>query len=173
MQEGLAAQFAADGLAPEDVAYQRSGDLRYVGQGYELRVPMGDGPVDAASLKAIFKAFEDIHTAEYGHVFQDNPIEIVNIRVTGIGSMPKIDLPAQESGGSLDDARLGEAQSFFRVDGALTAMATPLYAREKLPVGQVVEGPAIIIQKDTTTVIPPGAGATAEAGGNLLVQTGA
>ena len=173
MRAALAAQFKADGLADGAVSYQRSGDLRYVGQGYELRVPVSDGPVDADCLADVFKAFEDIHTTEYGHVFEDNPIEIVNIRVTGVGQMPKIELPTQSRRGALRDAALDEAQCFFRRDGELQAMATPLYDRDKLPMDQPLEGPAIVLQKDTTTVIPPGARATAQAGGNLLIETGA
>ena len=173
MHDNLAAQFKADGLDEREVDYQRSGDLRYVGQGYELRVPVANGPVDAACLAALFKAFEEIHTTEYGHVFEDSPIEIVNIRVTGIGQMPKIELPTQTQGGDLKDAMLDESRCLFRLDGELQAMATPLYEREKLPIEQVIEGPAIIVQKDTTTVIPPGARAQAQAGGNLLVETGA
>jgi N-methylhydantoinase A/oxoprolinase/acetone carboxylase beta subunit len=173
MRDGLAAQFKTDGLDEGAVTYQRSGDLRYVGQGYELRVPVADGPVDEASLADIFKAFEDIHTTEYGHVFEDNPIEIVNIRVTGIGLMPKIALPVLPQGGDLKDALLDEAKCHFRLDGELQAVTTPLYERDKLPVGQAFEGPAIVLQKDTTTVIPPGAQATAQAGGNLLIETGA
>ena len=172
MQTGLVDQFKADGLEAGAVTYQRSGDLRYVGQGYELRVPVADGPVDDASLANIFKAFENIHTAEYGHVFEDNPIEIVNIRVTGVGQMPKIELPIQSPGGKLDDALLEEAQCYFRLDGEQQIMATPLYERDKLPVDQTFKGPAIVLQKDTTTVIPPGAKATAQAGGNLLIETG-
>ncbi len=172
MQAGLVDQFKADGLEAGAVTYQRSGDLRYVGQGYELRVPVADGPVDDASLANIFKAFENIHTAEYGHVFEDNPIEIVNIRVTGVGQMPKIELPTQSPGGKLDDALLEEAQCYFRLDGEQQIMATPLYERDKLPVDQTFKGPAIVLQKDTTTVIPPGAKATAQAGGNLLIETG-
>ncbi len=173
MRDGLAAQFKTDGLDEGAVAYQRSGDLRYVGQGYELRVPVADGPVDAACLANIFKAFEDIHTTEYGHVFEDNPIEIVNIRVTGIGQMPKIALPTLAQGGDLKDALLDEAQCHFRLEGELRAVTTPLYERDKLPIGQAFEGPAIVLQKDTTTVIPPGARATAQTGGNLLIETGA
>ncbi len=173
MRAGLATQFKVDGLDEDAVAYQRSGDLRYVGQGYELRVPVADGPVDAACLADIFKSFEEVHTLEYGHVFEDNPIEIVNIRVTGIGQMPKIELPSLTVGGDLKDAALDQAQCHFRQDGELQAMATPLYERDKLPIDQTIEGPAIILQKDTTTVIPPGARATAQAGGNLLIETGA
>ncbi len=173
MRAGLAALFKTDGLDEGTVEYQRSGDLRYVGQGYELRVPVADGAVDETSLADIFKAFEAIHTTEYGHVFADNPIEIVNIRITGIGQMPKVASPTLPQGGSLQDARLDEARCYFRLDGELQAAATPLYEREKLPIDEVFEGPAIVLQKDTTTVIPPGARATAQAGGNLLIETGA
>ncbi|MDP7547750.1 MAG: hydantoinase/oxoprolinase family protein, partial [Alphaproteobacteria bacterium] len=173
MRDTLATQFKADGLESSTVAYQRSGDLRYVGQGYELRVPVADGPVDEQCLSDIFRAFEEIHTTEYGHVFADNPIEIVNIRVTGIGQMPKIGLPSLPQGGDLKDALLDEVQCYFRQDGELQALATPLYARDKLPIDQVFEGPAIVLQKDTTTVIPPGARAQTQAGGNLSIETGA
>jgi N-methylhydantoinase A/oxoprolinase/acetone carboxylase beta subunit len=173
MRDGMAAQFKVDGLDEGAVEYLRSGDLRYVGQGYELRVPVADGPVDAASLKDIFKAFEAIHRTEYGHVFEDSAIEIVNIRITGIGQMPKIELPRLSQGGDLTDAALDVTQCHFRQDGELQTMATPLYERDKLPVDKIVEGPAIILQKDTTTIIPPGARATAQAEGNLLIETGA
>ena len=172
MQAGLVDQFKADGLDAGAVTYQRSGDLRYVGQGYELRVPVGDGPIDEASLADIFRAFEKIHTTEYGHVFEDNPIEIVNIRVTGIGQMPKIELPTHAPGGKIHEALLENTQCYFRLDGEQQVMMTPLYARDKLPVDQAFEGPAIVLQKDTTTVIPPGAKATAQTGGNLLIETG-
>jgi N-methylhydantoinase A/oxoprolinase/acetone carboxylase beta subunit len=172
MLDALASQFKADGLDESSVAYQRSGDLRYVGQGYELRVPIADGPVDKQCLSRIFRAFEEIHSTEYGHVFADNPIEIVNIRVTGIGQMAKIELPSLPPGGDLNDALLDETQCYFRQDGELRAMATPLYARDKLPIDQVFAGPAIVLQKDTTTVIPPGARAQAQASGNLLIETG-
>ena len=173
MRDGLAAQFKTDGLDDSAVAYQRSGDLRYVGQGYELRVPIADGPVDEACLNDVFRAFEAIHTTEYGHVFEDNAIEIVNIRVTGIGHMPKIELPTLSGGGELKDALLDQANCYFRQGGELQAVITPLYARDKLPIDQIFEGPAIVLQKDTTTVIPPGARARAQAGGNLLIETGA
>ena len=173
MRDGLAAQFKTDGLDDSAIAYQRSGDLRYVGQGYELRVPIADGPINKQCLDDVFRAFEVIHTTEYGHVFADNAIEIVNIRVTGIGHMPKIEMPVLPGGGDLTDAFLDQVNCYFRQGGELLAMATPLYARNKLPIDQVFEGPAIVLQKDTTTVIPPGARAHAQAGGNLLIETGA
>ena len=84
----------------------RAGDLRYVGQGYELRVPFAAGTVDDAAMADVFAAFQDIHRAEYGHVFADSPVEIVNIRLTGVGAMPKIGKLATSNGDSLESAIL-------------------------------------------------------------------
>ena len=171
MQAGLAAQFARDGLAEASIAYGRSGDLRYVGQGYELRVPIADGPVGEATLARLFEDFETLHRSEYGHVFADSPIEIVNIRLTGVGRMPKIALDGGAGTGA--DAAADGVACTFRVDGALAAMDTPLHARERIAPGAVLEGPAIVVQTDSTTVVPPGASARADAGGNLIIATGA
>ena len=73
------------------VKFARGGDLRYVGQGYELKIPFPDGVITKAQLDDIFSRFHETHEREYGHVFSENPIEIVNVRVTGIGSLPKIE----------------------------------------------------------------------------------
>src|SRR5208282_2695820 len=93
MQRDLMRQLAADGLASDDAVFERAGDLRYVGQGYELRVAFSEGKLDRTALAQIFARFAELHRAEYGHVFEESPIEIVNIRVTGIGRMPKIAAP--------------------------------------------------------------------------------
>ena len=177
MQRALAQQFERDGLAGGEVAYTRYGDLRFVGQGYELRVPVADGPLGDATLAQLFDNFQEIHRGEYGHVFADSPIEIVNIRLTGIGRMPKIKLSQTQAvdaaGGNLDNAILETSQCTFRRNGELISLATPLIARDAVPAGIQIEGPAIIIQTDSTTVVPPGARGTADAGGNLIIETGA
>ena len=173
MQAGLAAQFARDGLAEASTAYGRSGDLRYVGQGYELRVPIADGPVGEATLARLFEDFETLHRSEYGHVFADSPIEIVNIRLTGVGRMPKIALDGAAGTGTGADAAAESVACTFRLDGALATMDTPLHARERIAAGAALEGPAIVVQTDSTTVVPPGARARADAGGNLIIATGA
>ena len=168
----LTEQFAVDGLSPRDVDFSRSGDLRYVGQGYELRVPFPPGEVTAATLNGVFEAFHRQHKVEYGHVFADSPLEIVNIRVTGTGRMPKIAKPEPAAGGSLDEALLETRDCVFRVGDDLKTLPTPLYARERLPLDQPFPGPAVILQKDTTTVAPPGTTLTAERGGNLMIRLG-
>jgi N-methylhydantoinase A len=170
MQEELARQLSADGVRPADATFQRAGDLRYAGQGYELRVPFPDTALDRAALAAVFGRFADLHRAEYGHVFPDSPIEVVNIRMTGIGRMAKIAAPRPREGGSLDAALVKTAPCTFRVDGRLEALATPFYRRFALPPDETVTGPAIILQTDSTTVVPPGAIVHADRGGNLILR---
>jgi N-methylhydantoinase A len=169
MHGELTRQLAADGISSGDATFERSGDLRYVGQGYELRVPFPDRQLDEAALSQIFARFADLHRAEYGHVFEESPIEIVNIRVTGIGRMPKIVAPRAATAGSLVDALVKTAHCTFRHNGSLELMATPFYLRSDLPLEQPIVGPAIVLQTDSTTVVPLATNLLAEAGGNLIL----
>jgi N-methylhydantoinase A len=170
MQLELSRQLVADRVADGDMEFARAGDLRYVGQGYELRVPLPDGPLDAAALAAVFQRFGELHRTEYGHVFASSPIEIVNIRVTGIGQMAKIAPPRPMPGGSLAAALVKTAVCAFRFDDHLQQIATPFYQRALLPLGERIAGPAIVLQTDSTTVVPPGATLTADSGGNLILR---
>jgi N-methylhydantoinase A/oxoprolinase/acetone carboxylase beta subunit len=90
MEQSLRRQFAADGIDRTRVTFERFADARYVGQGYELRVAIPDGPVNEGSMQHMVEAFHRQHEAEYGHCFVSSPIELVNIRVTGIGPTQKI-----------------------------------------------------------------------------------
>ncbi len=166
----LMAQYAAAGIPPERVEEQRAGDLRYVGQGYELRVPFPAGTLDEAGLEQVWEAFHALHEREYGHYFAESPIEIVNVRVTGVGRMPKIAEPRAPEGGSLAAAMTGTARSVFRVNGTLEECETAFYRRAKLPTGEPVPGPAIISQTDATTVVPPGWTAQADEAANLILR---
>jgi N-methylhydantoinase A len=121
-------------------------------------------------LSQIFARFAELHRAEYGHVFEESPIEIVNIRVTGIGRMPKIAAPRVATDGSLVEALVKTAHCAFRRNGALEMMATPFYERSNLPLEQPIVGPAIVLQTDSTTVVPPAATLIVEAGGNLILE---
>jgi len=170
MQGELARQLAADGVAAADAAFARSGDLRYVGQGYELRVPFPVGALDPAALHQVFHRFGELHRVEYGHVFEASPIEIVNIRVSGIGHMPKIAPFRPEGGGSLAEALVKTARCAFRRDGSLDKVMTPFYRRALLPLGQRIAGPAIVLQTDSTIVVPPDATLTADESGNLILR---
>ncbi len=169
MEGELQLQLAAAGIQESDMKFVRAGDLRYVGQGYELRVDLPAGEIDANTIEQVWDGFDAVHEKEYGHVFPDNTIEIVNVRLTGIGVMPKIGPPTVTGGRRLEDATVKTGRCLFRVGGALESFDTLFYAREKLPLEQPVNGPAIILQTDTTTVVPPASRFMAHADGNLII----
>ncbi len=163
-------QLRSDGVAEEHITLLHAADARYVGQGYELRVPMASGTHDAEAMSAFTADFNRLHEEEYGHVFPENPIQIVNIRVVAVGEMPKLPaLPAPEST-SLEEARIDEAPVRFTEDGSVVSQPTAFYHREKLPVGETVQGPAVLVQFDSTVVVPPGASAEALPTGDVLVR---
>ena len=172
MTDGLGAQFAGDGIALPTVRFERAADIRYVGQGYELRVEVPAGILDAAALDAVFEAFHRQHEAEYGHCFRDSPIELVNLRLAGVAETPKIARPVPLSGGSREAALVKTGKVLFRIGDSLDAYDTGFYRRDRLPVGETLAGPAIVLQTDSTTVVPPDCTVTAEANGNLIIKVG-
>jgi N-methylhydantoinase A/oxoprolinase/acetone carboxylase beta subunit len=168
--DGLEAELrgllARDRVPDSDVTVIRALDCRYVGQGYELRVTLADGPFTEAALEE----FHRLHEREYGSAYGD-PIEIVNARVTAVGKRPPLqELPVEA--GSFDRALVGESEGHFRVDGQLAALTTRFYDRAQLPLDEHFEGPAVVFHPDTTTVVPPGWSARADRSGNLLLAKG-
>jgi N-methylhydantoinase A len=162
----------ADGVAPERVTIEMSADCRYEGQGYELNIPVGsDGELD--SLATIRERFDRAHEAEFGHNFEDNPVEIVNERVTGYGAMPSSELVVlPEKTAPVDEYVLAREDVQFSVDGETGTYETPFYDRTDLRQGHVVQGPAIVGEKDSTIVIPPDFRGTVREYGDIeLVHT--
>ena len=169
MDASLRTQLAAEGVDSHQATFARSADARYVGQGYELRLPLPPGTLDAASLAAALAQFHTLHAQEYGHSFEHLPIELVNLRLTAIARVPKIGAPTRPAGDSLEKAQLRTAPVTFRVGAALREYPTPLYDRAKLPVGSRIEGPAIVLQVDSTTVVPPGCVSEVHDSGAMII----
>ncbi len=173
MEASLAEQFRADRVPEAQTGFSRTADLRYVGQGYELSVPLPSGILTGSNLAEVWEAFHTAHTAEYGHAFRESPIEIVNLRVTGTGQMPRIPTGRAAPGGSLEAALVRTAPCVFRsAAGTLSTHDTPFYRRTSLPVDVDFTGPAIILQTDSTTVVPPGATARVHESGSILISIG-
>ena len=169
MEAELMARFSDDGIEPSQVTFNRSGDLRYVGQGYELQVPISEGVVGASAMSTVWAKFHDIHAAEYGHAFSNSPIEVVNLRVTAVGNLPKLEQMPPRKGGSLDAALLYKRNSVFRESGVLKTFETSVYRRDTMPIGTPFEGPAILLQKDSATVVPPRATACVHVSGSIII----
>jgi N-methylhydantoinase A len=163
LADQLLERLARDGADREAVAIERYLECRYLGQGYELRVPVGEEGFTDATLDA----FHAAHEAEYGHAFSDQ-VEVVNLRVTATGPRPKLQR-VRVGTGTLEEASIGEASTVWRVDGALESLPTRHLLRERLPLDEEIAGPAILYQRDTTIAVPPGWSARATAGGPLVI----
>ncbi|HJZ61978.1 MAG TPA: hydantoinase/oxoprolinase family protein [Miltoncostaeaceae bacterium] len=163
MASDLRGRLVADGIPDDVIRLTAALDCRYVGQGYELRVPLPALAFDEGA----FAAFRELHAQEYGHAFPD-PVEVVNVRVTAIGQRTKIGrLPV--ASGTLEEALVGEGEGVFRTEDGLAAMTTRHLERALLPIGVDVEGPAVVFQRDTTILVPPGWRACAHESGDLIV----
>jgi N-methylhydantoinase A len=120
-------------------------------------------------METVFAAFHAAHAREYGHAFPGNTVEIVNLHVTGRGAMPRLAPTAAADGGSLESSLVRRTETVFRVDGRLASFETDVRRRDRLPVGVPFAGPAIILQTDTTTVVPPGWQAEVHASGSIIL----
>jgi N-methylhydantoinase A len=145
------------------VAY--AADMRYVGQAYELEVPI-PAPLTAEAVPTVVAAFHAVHERVYGYARAQQPVEFVNFRAVHSYPLPRPMLtPAARATGALREAQVGERPAYFG-----RFVRTAIYERARLPLGARLAGPAIVEQADTTTVIPPGVTALVDPAGNLRLR---
>jgi N-methylhydantoinase A len=187
--DGLAARardaLLREGFAPEDHVFQRTADLRYFGQAFEVRVPVPDGDLNRAALDDVVEAFHAEHRGLYGYDFAGDDaqqVEWVNLRVSGIGPITRPEIRRRDQGlessegpvveeapeaPSRDHGQLSRAVCFDADDGYVD---TPVLWRTDLPPGTSVDGPAVIEEYGSTVPLHPGFTATVDGFGNLLVR---
>jgi N-methylhydantoinase A len=157
-----------EGVAPEEMAFARQIDMRYVGQSYELTINAPAGELSSREITAVVTHFNSEHERAYGHSAEDEPVEFVNLRVTATGMIAKPRLRKIGANGNRPDVALKTHRSvYFAEAGAY--VDCPIFDRYQLNAGAVVIGPAIVEEFDTTTVVHPGYHATVDAFGNLLL----
>ena len=147
-------QLATDDYTGERALVTRFADCRYAGQGYEVRFEAPPGAIDEDWIARAADGFHLAHEREYGHRF-DAEIDIVNVRVVGVGLVPPLDWPEIDAADGPPTATF-EREVVFEIGGRPQPVVTPFYDRTALCAGQSISGPAIIEQYDSTTVIPPG-----------------
>jgi N-methylhydantoinase A/oxoprolinase/acetone carboxylase beta subunit len=170
LEEQAQRQLKEDGIPEDRCLIQRVADCRYAGQGYELRVGCQSGTIDEAWKQRVTGDFHDAHEREYSRRFEGSDVEIPNIRVRGVGLMPALEMPEIEKSEVVaPDALRQERLAWFFVDGELREVPTRFYAREALRAGNRIEGPAVINQYDSTTVVPPGLASEIDRFGNIVI----
>lgn len=165
-------ELAAEGMADAHAQFLRELDLRYTGQGYELRTPLDGLYEDRLTPQSLLKArdrFDERHAQIHGHAAKEKPVEVVSYRLRVRVAVPKYQPVAEPPGTTRNakDAGKGAREVFF--DGKSATIAK-LYERDKLDVGTELFGPAIVEQFDATTVIPPHWSARVDAYRNLVLE---
>jgi N-methylhydantoinase A/oxoprolinase/acetone carboxylase beta subunit len=165
------AQLREDGFETAGTRIIRYADCRYAGQGYELRTPAPVGMVGSAFVAALQDAFHQTHARQYGTNSPDKPVELVTLRVVGVGQVAPI-RPCKLRDGTPappEDADAGTDVVMFDLAGHPKAIPTQRWRRDRLLAGNLLRGPAIVEQMDATTVIPPGLTARVDAHANLVI----
>jgi N-methylhydantoinase A len=155
LQAEAVAQLNSDGIAAADQKFTRIAECRYLGQGFELRVDVPEGPFTAETAAEVARRFFATHRTEYGHAFDDQPVQVVTLRVIGTSSSDTLRLPALEKGGRNNPSEAALYARPTTFDDGQT-IQTPRFDRMKLKAGDTVTGPAVIVQQNSTTIVPPG-----------------
>jgi len=145
----------------------RKASLRYKHQGFELDVEWPGDAVTPETTARALEGFHDLHEQLYTFAQRDTPIEIVTLHVSAVGTLLQPRLTELSSGGSLAEAEIDRATVHFE-EGP---QSVPIYDREKLASGVTFEGPALIVQLDSTTLVNPDQSATVDHFGNLILET--
>jgi len=176
-------ELRAEGMNPADGRFSRELDLRYTGQGYELRTPL-DGlfgeRLTEESLTGVRARFDERHAQIHGHAAKERPVELVSYRLRVRVIVPKyqpVQEPAPPSPRPIETAIKGRRRIHYPLPnpqagegkGGGSANAI-LYERDRLDIGAAISGPAIIEQFDATTVIPPGWSGRVDGYRNLILR---
>ena len=158
-----------DRVPPERQFYQRVAECRYHGQGFELRAEIPEGRLGIGDIGRILESFNAQHRLDYGYAFDDTEVELITVRVIGTDKIEPLRLRPLEraNGASYESAHLYSRQTTFD-DG--TTADTPRYDRGQLKAGHRVAGPAVLIQHNSTVLVPPAYAAEVSEYGSLHVR---
>ena len=168
LEEDAAATLAKDGLAPERIALVREADVRYAGQSMEVRVPAPSGGVDARFLAALIEAFHAAHLKTFGYNYAgQQKVELVNFCVSGFGMIDRPSIPVLKETGA--PPKPSSRPVYF--DGKFCD--TPVFERASLGAGFKLDGPAVVEEFGSTTVVFPGQHLRVDPHGILIIRTAA
>jgi N-methylhydantoinase A len=157
---------ASEGVTPENMTVQRFLDMRYVGQEFPIQTPVSAEDLARHDPQVLRTAFDRIHDRRYGHKAADEPVEIVNLRMTATGQRARSRFPAVASRSS--DALIGHRSVVL--DAPTQPVSCPVYDRDKLGDGAVIRGPAAVVEYASTTILFEGDVLTVAPSGELVIR---
>jgi N-methylhydantoinase A len=170
--EGMIAEgcglLAEEGTERDAITVNRYLDVRYVGQEFAIQTPVTADDLQSGDPERIRAAFDEIHERRFGHQAVDEPVEIVNLRLTVLGRRARSRFP--QLAGTAGRALIAERPVIF--DDPSAPVRTPIYDRDLLAAGERVEGPAVIWEYASTTLLFAGDTMSVAPSGELIVQLG-
>ena len=169
LEEEANAQLREDSVPEGDRMVIRSVDARYVGQSHELNVPVPD-VIGEDDVAGVVERFHRIHMMQYGYAMPDEEVAFISFRLEAVGVRPKPELSTVKTQGvDLRDAVKGSRRVHFLDEGWVVCTVV---ARERLSPGDVLSGPCVVEEWDTTTVVNPGYEARLGPFGNIFLSHG-
>jgi N-methylhydantoinase A len=165
METEASRQLALEGFSEDKMVLLRQADMRYLHQAYELTLELKHSGMTRETMHALIEQFHESHERAYGYARREEPVEFVNLRLVALGKLP--DLRIQKA--PVREAGPPEPVTRRRVYFGGRAHDTAVFSRTELSPGQVVEGPAVIEQLDSTTVVTPGYQAQIDPRDNLNI----
>ena len=170
LADQVMAELASEGFTGTHARLRRSAALHYRGQSYELPVSMPDGPIDQKMVEYLEEAFGQEHEKTYGHrAGPEEPVELVSIQVVGQGLREGTGVPEQVRSSRPEPAPPPPRPAWFGSEHDW--IETPILRRSELTSASRA-GPLIVEEYDATCVVPPGARASLDAGGNIVIELG-
>jgi len=176
MYDGMIAEgqsaLKASGIQPHQVIVQRAADMRYVGQEHPVTIDLPEHLFKNRDVKGIKERFDVVHQQRYGTCAPSEPAQIVSLRatVTGVMKKPRLERIAKGSKAPSASAHRGARDAFFSKLGK--TVKTPTFARTELRAGNRIQGPALIEEHASTTVLLPGDQLHVDDFGNLMIAVG-
>ncbi len=140
------------GVAAGRRRIERSVDVRYARQSYEISVPVDAGDVCAATIEKIAAMFHERHRVTYGHDNRAEPVQLVNVRAVAVGEIPTLTIRQQPAAAASDPVK-AHRRVWFRTCGEVAA---PVLDRALMPADYQLPGPGIIESLESTILVPPG-----------------
>ena len=170
MEKEALEYFQREKMDAEDMVFTRYADMRYLGQEHTVKVPVPAGKMDASVIKDVEQRFHSLHEHNYTFRLDDSLIEFVNFHLTTFGTVKKPEFGRLENRNSDPGAAIkGYRDVNFDQEGW---QRSTIYERDLLGAGAVFDGPAVIEEPASSTVIFPGQKVTVDDYGNLIIETG-
>jgi N-methylhydantoinase A len=157
------------GVSPAQIWHQRAADIRYVGQGHEIQIPLPGGRLNDESVPGIVRSFEETYRRLYERLSESVPLEIINWRVISSSPAPRVHLRAATDGQpAASTARKGTRRAYFPELGGY--VDTAVYDRYALLPGVGFSGPAIVEERESTVIVGPDCRFRIDEQLNLIVE---